>query len=93
MDLSMSLGDVIMGALLLVTSGVLVWISVGAFRRHRNRSFLMLAVAFGIFLAEAVAISLFALGMAGPGTFPTTILVGGQVVVLVLVYAATFPAP
>lgn len=91
--MTVPLEEAILAALLLVLSGSLLWLAAAASRRYRSRSFLLLALAFGLFLAEGIALSLFAVGSGTLSDFPISILVGVQVIVLVLVYAATFPPP
>lgn len=87
---AMAVEDAVLAALLLVLSATLLWLALAAFRRYRNRSFRFLAVAFGLVFAEAVALSLFALGVAFPSGIPVAALAGVQVAMLLLVYAATF---
>jgi hypothetical protein len=89
--LGMAVEDAVLAALLLVLSATLLWLALAAVRRYQNRSFRFLALAFGLVLAEGVALSLSALGFAFPGGIPVAALAGVQVAVLLLVYAATFP--
>jgi hypothetical protein len=76
--------------LLVVLSGALVLLSVRALRRYRNRSFVFLLTAFALALAEGVVISLIVLGLLPGDNLPLSVVASVQVVILLLIYAATF---
>lgn len=87
----MAVEDAVMAALLVTLSATLALLSVAAFRRYRNRSFLLLAGSFALFLAGGIFLSLFALGVASLGGAGLSVVAGAQVIALLLIYAATFP--
>ncbi len=85
----MALEDAVAAALLVVLSGTLVVLSIRALRRYRNRSFVFLLTAFVVALAEGIVISLLILGLLPGDSLPLSIVAAVQVVILVLIYAAT----
>lgn len=88
---TMAVEDAVTAALLVTLSATLVLLTARAFRRYRNRSFLLLAGGFAAIMAEGILISLLALEFASPGGLWLSVIAGAQVVALVLVYTATFP--
>jgi putative flippase GtrA len=86
----MAVEDAIAAALLVVLSATLTLLAVATFRRYRHRSFLFLTGAFGIALAEGVAISLLVLSVLPGGGLPLSVVAILQVAVLLLIYVATF---
>jgi hypothetical protein len=81
--------DAVSAGLLVVLAGTLVLLSVRAFRRYRNRTFLLLLAAFVIALAEGLVISVIVLGLVQGDSLPLSIVAIVQVVVLLLIYGAT----
>ncbi len=86
----MPVEDAIGAALLVILSAALTLLALSAFRRRRGRSFLLLAIAFALFLVEAIVISLAALDLAFGSDLPFAAIAGLQVVALLLMYAASF---
>ncbi len=86
----MPVEDAIGAALLIVLSAALTFLALTAFRRKRGRPFLLLALAFAAFLAEAILLSLAALDLAYGSGVSLALLAGIQIVALLLMYAASF---
>ena len=86
----MAVEDAVAAALLVTISATLIFLAVAAFRRYRSPSFVLLTTAFLVALAEGIVISLLVLGLLPGGGMPLFLVAGVQVVVLVLMYAATF---
>ncbi len=87
----MPVEDAIGAALLVLLSAALTVLALAAFRRQRGRSFLLLGMAFALFLAEAVLISLAALDVGFVTGVSLAAITGLQVVALLLMYVASFP--
>ncbi len=87
----MQVEDAVAAALLVILSGALTLLAAAAFRRYRSRSFVFLTAAFIVALVEGVVIALLVLGVI-PGTgLPLSLVASIQVVMLLLIYVATFP--
>lgn len=86
----MPVEDAIGAALLVLLSAALTLLALTAFRRQRGRSFLLLATAFALFLAEALLISLAVLDLGFGTGVSLAAITGLQVVALLLMYVASF---
>ena len=82
--------DAVAAALLVTISGTLTLLAGAAFRRYRNPSFVLLTAAFLVALVEGIVISLLVFGLLAGSSLPLIFVAGVQVLVLVLMYAATF---
>ncbi len=86
----MAVEDAVAAALLVTISGTLTLLAGAAFRRYRNPSFVLLTAAFLVALVEGIVISLLVFGLLAGSSLPLIFVAGVQVLVLVLMYAATF---
>lgn len=86
----MPVEDAVAAAVLVILSGALSLLAASAYRRYRNRSFLLLTAAFIVALSEGVVISLLVFGIISGAELPLVVVAGVQVVILLLIYVATF---